>query len=188
MRKLILLMSVSMDGFAGHADGTLDWLRPDEGPDHGGQRHRINLEALHEIGLIAMGGGVYPELHKGWSGSDNPMARLINALPKLVFSQSLERVDWDNATLTRRSIGDEIPERKREEGGDIVVFGGPRFAHGLIRERLVDEFRLTVHPVLLGEGQPLFGGLPEPQRLELVSSTTYADGALMQVLRPLTSG
>ena len=183
MRRLILLMSVSMDGFAGHADGTLDWHAPRDGVDHGRQRHRMNLEALHEIGLIVMGGGVYPQLKLGWSTSDSPMGRVINALPKLVFSQSREEVDWDNATLSRRPIAEHIPELKQQDGGDIVVFGGPRIAHSLIRERLVDEFRLTVHPVLLGEGQPLFAGLPEPQRLELVSSTVYADGSLAQVLR-----
>ena len=182
-RKLILLMSVSIDGFAAHADGSLDWMAP-EGPDHGGQRHRINLEALHEIGLIVFGGGVYPEMRLGWADSDTPMARRINELPKLVFSRSLEAVDWDGTTLSRRPTAEQIPELKAEDGGDIVVFGGVRFAHGLIRERLVDEYRLTVHPVLLGEGRSLFAGLPEPQRLELVSSTVYADGSLMQVMRP----
>ena len=188
MRKLILLMSVSMDGFVAHSDGTIDWLTPDEGPDHGGQRHRITLEALHEIGLIVIGGGVAPEMSRGWSSSDNPMARLINALPKLVFSQSLERVDWDNATISRRPLAEHIPELKAEDGGDIVVFGGARIANSLIRERLVDEYRLTVQPVMLGDGLPLMHGLPEPQRLELISSTAYADGAVVQVLRPGVSG
>jgi dihydrofolate reductase len=187
MRRLILLMSVSMDGFVGHSDGTIDWLTPAGAPDHGGQRHRVTLEALHEIGLIVMGGGFYPDMSRGWSGSDNPMAQLINSLPKLVFSQSLERVDWNNATITRRPLAEQIPELKREDGGDIVVFGGARIAHSLIRERLVDEFRLTVHPVMLGEGLPLMHGLPEPQRLELVSSTAYADGAVTQVLRTATA-
>ena len=185
MRKLILLMSVSMDGFAGHTDGTLDWLAPDQGPNHGDQRHRLNLELLSTTGLIVIGGGVYPDMVKGWADSDSPMARVINALPKLVFSASLERVDWHNATLVRRSIGEELPERKREDGGDIVVFGGVRLAHSLIRERLLDELRLTVHPVMLGEGRSIMQGLPEPQRFELVSSTVYADGSVQQVLRPL---
>jgi len=103
------------------------------------------------------------------------MAQFMNGLPKLVFSQSLQQVDWNNATITRRPLGDEIPELKRKDGRDIVCFGGGRIAHSLIRRRLVDEFRLTVHPVMLGDGLPLMHGLPEPQRLELVSSTAYAD-------------
>jgi dihydrofolate reductase len=66
----------------------------------------------------------------------------------------------------------------------MVVFGGARIANSLIRARLVDEYRLTIHPVALGEGLALMHGLPEPQRFELVSSTVYVDGSVTQVLRP----
>jgi dihydrofolate reductase len=180
MRRLILLMSVSLDGFVARTDHTIDWLGDSA---YGDQRHRITLEALHEIGTIVIGGGVYPGMSKAWSGSDSPMARIINRLPKVVFSRSLEAVEW-NARLSRRPLAEEIPALKREDGKDIMVFGGARIANGLIRERLVDEYRLTVHPVALGDGLPLMHGLPEPQRFELVSSTAYADGSLVQVLRP----
>jgi dihydrofolate reductase len=176
-RRLILHMSVSLDGFAAHRDHKLDWLTSKDGalPDHGDQRHRVNLELLGQVGLIV----------EGWAPSDNPMAQLMNSLPKLVFSQSLPAVEWNNATLSRRPIAEEIPERKAEDGKDIVVFGGARIANSLIRERLVDEYRLTVHPVALGDGLPLMHGIPEPQRFEMVSSTVYADGSVAQVLRPL---
>ena len=101
-----------------------------------------------------------------------------------MFSQSLSTVEWNNARLTRRPLEEEIPELKGEAGRDMVVFGGARIAHSLIRHRLIDEYRLTVHPVALGEGLPLMHGLPEPQRLELISSTTYTDGCVAQVLQP----
>jgi dihydrofolate reductase len=184
-RGLILHMSVSLDGFAARRDHEIDWLTPEDGPNHGDQRHRANLELLGQIGLIVLGRRGYEDMHRGWSGSDNPMAQLMNSLPKLVFSQSLAEVEWANAELSRRPLAEEIPERKREGGKDMVVFGGARIAHSLVRERLVDELRLTVHPVALGDGLPLFHGLPEPRRFELVSSTTYADGAVTQVLRPV---
>jgi dihydrofolate reductase len=184
-RRLILHMSVSLDGFAAHSDHDLDWLAPegDRLPDHGDQRHRINLELLSQIDLIVLGRRGYEDMFRGWSGSDNPMAQLMNSLPKLVFSESLAGVEWNNAELSRRPIEEEIPERKAEGGRDMVCFGGVRIAHSLIRERLVDEYRLTVHPVALGQGLPLMQGLPEPQRFEMVSSTTYADGTVSQVLR-----
>jgi dihydrofolate reductase len=180
-------MSVSLDGFAAHRNHDIDWLTPEDGrlPDHGAQRHRANLELLSQIGLIVMGSGAYEEFLRGWGESDSPMGQLMNSLPKLVFSQSLAAVEWSNASLTRRPLAEEIPERKAEAGKDIVVFGGVRIAHSLIRERLVDEYRLTIHPVALGEGLPLMHGLPEPQRFETVSSTAYADGSLSQVMRPL---
>jgi dihydrofolate reductase len=185
-RRLILHMSVSLDGFAAHPDHRLDWLTPDDGrlPDHGDQRHRINLELLGQIGLIVLGRRAYEDMVQGWPDSDNPMARLMNTLPKVVFSRTLSEVDWSNARLSRRPVAEEIPELKAEGGKDIVFFGGARLGQSLIRERLVDELRLTVHPVALGAGLPLLAGLPEPRRFELVSATTYADGSIAQVLRP----
>jgi dihydrofolate reductase len=90
----------------------------------------------------------------------------------------------EQRSITRRPLEDEISELKRKDGRDIACFGGGRIAHSLIRGHLVDEFRLTVHPVMLGAGLSLMHGLPEPQRLELVSSTTYADGSTTQVLKP----
>ena len=186
-RRLILHMSVSLDGFAAKRDHEIDWYTPRRGrlPDHGPQRHRLNLELLGQIGLIVLGRRGYEDMVEGWANSDNPMAQLMNALPKLVFSQSLSAVEWNNASLAERPIEDEIPARKAEEGKDMVVFGGARIANSLIRARLVDEYRLTVHPVALGEGLPLMHGLPEPQRFEMVSNTVYADGSAAQVLRPL---
>ena len=183
-RQLILHMSVSLDGFVARSDGMIDWLGPSGPVDHGDRRHRANLEMLGQAGLIVIGRGACEEMAGAWSSSDSPMAVLINSLPKLVYSQSLSEVSWNNARVSRAALADEIPALKREPGKDIVVFGGGRIAHSLIRERLVDEYRLTVHPVALGEGLSLMHGLPEPQRFELVSSTVYADGSVTQVLRP----
>jgi len=179
-RPLILHMSVSLDGFVARTDGVIDWLTGESpsGLDHGRHRHRANLELLGQIGTIVMGRGAYEEFERGWSGSTNPMAELMNGLPKVVFSQSLDEVTWNNARLTRAPVEEAVPELKREEGKDIVVFGGARIARSLTAHRLVDEYRLTVHPVVLGDGLALFHGLPEPQRFELVSSTAYADGSV----------
>jgi dihydrofolate reductase len=185
-RQLILHMSVSLDGFVARTDGVIDWLssRSPGGVDHGDRRHRANLELLGQIGTIVMGRGAYEDMFKGWSGSDNPMAVFMNTLPKVVFSQSLSEVAWSNARLSRAPLEDEIPALKRELGKDLIVFGGARIAHSLMRRRLIDEYRLTVHPVALGEGLPLMHGLPEPQRLELISSNAYADGCVTQTYRP----
>jgi dihydrofolate reductase len=180
-------MSVSVDGFAAHRDHSLDWLTPADGPDNGNQRHRANLELLGQVGMIVLGRGAFEEMSQAWSVSDSPMARLMNSIPKLVFGQSLE-VEWSNSEPARRPLAEEIAARKAEGGKDMVMFGGPCLANSLIRERLVDEYRLTVHPVALGDGLPLMHGIPEPQRFEMVSNTVYADGSSGQVLRPLADG
>jgi dihydrofolate reductase len=185
-RRLILLMSVSLDGFAAHPDHSLDWLAPaDEGlPDYGDVRHQANLELLGQAGLIVVGRRAGEDMAPAWQGSESPMARRINELPKVVFSQGLDGIEWSNARVSSRPVSEEIPELKAEGGGDIVFFGGARLGQSLLRERLVDELRLTVHPVALGAGLPLLAGLPEPRRFELVSATVYADGTIGQVLRP----
>ena len=186
-RQLILCMSVSLDGFVARTDGVIDWLSSPSaagGVDHGDRRHRTTLELLGQIGTIVIGRGAYEDMVEGWPGSDNPMAALMNTLPKVVFSQSLSEVTWSNARLSRAPLEDEVPALKREPGKDLIVFGGARIAYSLIRHRLIDEYRLTVHPVALGEGLPLMHGLPEPQRLELISSNAYADGCVTQVFRP----
>jgi dihydrofolate reductase len=177
-RRLILHMSVSLDGFSAAGRDIPGSV------DRGSVRHQANLEMIGQVGLIALGRGAYEEMAPAWATSDSPMARLINALPKVVFSTSLATVDWDNAVLNAGPVEDEIPRLKAEPGGDIVVFGGPRFAHSLICHRLVDEYRLTVHPIALGTGSPLMHGVPQPQQFELVSSTVYTDGSTVQVLRP----
>jgi dihydrofolate reductase len=177
-RRLILHMSVSLDGFSAAGRDMPGRV------NHGSVRHQANLEMIGQVGLIALGRGAYEEMAGAWATSDSPMARLINALPKVVFSRSLATVDWDNAVLNPGRVEEEIPRLKTEPGGDIVVFGGPRFAHSLIRHRLVDEYRLTIHPIALGSGTALMHGLPQPQRFELVSSTVYTDGSTVQVLWP----
>jgi dihydrofolate reductase len=181
--RLILLMSVSLDGFVARSDGVIDWHHPpDRRPNNDGDRHRATLELLSQIGHIVLGRGAYSDMVRGWPGSDNPMARYMNSLPKVVFSQTLEDVEWENARLTRDAVEDAIPKLKADGGDkDIICFGGARFAHSLARHRLIDEYRLTIQPVALGDGLPLLHGLPEAQRLVLQSSSVYPDGAVTQV-------
>jgi len=101
---------------------------------------------------------------------------------EVIFSSTLTRIDWDNARVSNAAIEDELPALKAEGGQDIVCFGGARLAHALAAADLIDEYRLTVHPVALGEGLPQWHGLPAPQRMTLVSATVYADGSIEQTL------
>jgi dihydrofolate reductase len=182
--KLILCMSASLDGFLAREVGVIDWLAEagEVADAAGAARHLGNLELLGRAGLIVLGRGAYDEMGPAWSGSDNPMARLMNSTPKLVFSRTAPEFEWANARHSARPIEEEIPELKRSEGGDIVCFGGAHFAHSLARQRLIDEYRLTIHPVALGEGLPLWHGLPEPQRFAPISVAAYPDGVVTQVL------
>ncbi len=185
-RRLILCMSASLDGFVARPDGALDWFlepRSDE-PRQDARRHHTTLEFLSQIGLIVLGRGAYEDMAPAWSASDNPMAVLMNTLPKVVFSRTLSSVSWSNARLARGPVEEQLPTLKVPGDGDVVCFGGARFAHSLAAHGLIDEYRLRVHPVALGAGLPLWHGLTRPQRLRLVSSTVYADGSVTQTLLP----
>lgn len=188
--RLILLMSASLDNFLARGPGEMDWLsEPGEVADAAGAaRHATNLELIGQVSEIVLGRGAYDEMAPAWSSSDSPMAQAINALPKLVFSSTAPEFEWENARHSTRPVEEEIPARKQTADGDIVVFGGARFAHSLARHRLIDEYRLTVHPVALGEGLPLWHGLPEPQRFAPISTTAYPDGVVTHVLAAGTEG
>ena len=175
-RRLILYMSQSLDGFAARRDGTMDWLGRSLPYDP--QRQRAVEELLSRTGLLVLGGRAGQDMARAWPSSRSPTGEYMNALPKIVFSSTLSEVEWSNARVSDRPVEEEVPELKREAGKDIVVFGGASFARSLAGHGLIDEYRLVVQPVALGDGLPLLHGLPEPLRLELVSSTVYADGPI----------
>ncbi len=181
-RRLILYMSMSLDGFAARRDGTMDWLGDKQ--RHGAHRQRAVAELLGQTGMLALGRRGGADMAQAWPGSISPTGELMNALPKVVFSSTLTELDWSNARVSGRQVQEEIPELKAQPGKDIVVFGGVSFARSLAAHGLIDEYRINVQPVALGDGLPLLQGLPEPQPLELVASTAWADGPITQTYVP----
>jgi dihydrofolate reductase len=172
-RKLILYMSMSLDGYAARPDGSMDWLAGSQ--PYGRHRQRAVAELLGQTGAIVLGGRAGADMATAWPSSRSATGELMNALPKTIFSSTLTEVGWDNARVTDRPAEDEIADLKREPGKDIVVFGGASFARSLAGLDLIDEYRINVHPFALGDGLPL---LPDSLRLELVCSTAWADGPI----------
>lgn len=181
-RKLILYMSMSLDGFAAGRDGRMDWLG--EAQPHSHHRQRAVAELLGQTGLLVLGRRGAQDMAQAWPGSQSPTGELMNALPKVVFSSTLTDLEWSNARVTDRPVATEIPELKDQPGRDIAVFGGVSFARSLAAHGLIDEYRVNVQAVALGDGLPLLHGLREPLRLELVSSTAWADGPITQTYVP----
>ena len=100
----------------------------------------------------------------------------MNSLPKYVVSSTLEDPDWNNSTVLKGDVVDEVSKLKQELNGEIVVLGSPQLARTLIEHDLVDELRLTVYPVVLGAGERLFGETSDSRPLRLVSIQTIGDG------------
>jgi dihydrofolate reductase len=184
MRKVIVEMSISVDGFVASAKGAADHRSAPEDP----ALKQRKLDWLRDTGTHAMGRVTYQQMAEHWPYSSDAYARPMNDLPKVVFSKALQDASWNNSRVARGDLAEEISTLRREPGGDIVAWGGASFVQALSRAGLVDEYRLVINPMALGDGLPLFKDLPAPIGLQLVEATTYATGAVLHVYRPSSRG
>ncbi|HZV66115.1 MAG TPA: dihydrofolate reductase family protein, partial [Telluria sp.] len=116
--------------------------------------------------------------------SNEPFAAPMNEIPKFVFSRTLEEAPWGDTMIVRGDLADEINRLKQLPGRELLAHGGARFARSLVALGLVDEYRLVVHPVVLGKGLALFDGIEAPRDLVLVGATPFPSGAVAMVYRP----
>lgn len=182
MRKVIVMMSMSLDGFVAPAKGAPDDRSMPEDP----ALKRIKLDWLSEAGMHAMGRVTYNEMAAHWPVSTDDYAAPMNELPKVVFSKTLESADWNDSRVARGDLSEEISALRREPGGDIIAWGGATFAQELSRRGLVDEYRLVINPVALGNGLTLFKDLSAPIELQLIQARTFANRAALHVYQPTT--
>lgn len=179
-RKLVLKMSVSLDGFVGSNDGDVEWIFPSV--DEELQEWMVDL--LGQAGAHLMGRITYVDMAAHWPGSDEPYAAPMNDIPKIVFSRTLSDAAWPTTTVLSGDLSAEIGRLKAEDGDDLLAHGGAGFARALIGRGLVDEYRLVIHPVALGSGLPLFTA---PTELTLVSSEPFPGGAMAVTYAPVTA-
>jgi dihydrofolate reductase len=181
-RKVVLKMVMSLDGFVTSPDGTHDWMFEWFGEDSGGWNRR----ALEEAGVHAMGRRSYEIMGPHWAASEGPIATAMNGKPKAVFSHSLEKAEWGPAEIFGGDLSADIAELKaRDEGGTVLVHGGPDFAKSLTRLGLVDEYQLTTVPIAIGAGHSPFAELNEHLKLAVVEAERFQSGALAQILVPM---
>jgi dihydrofolate reductase len=178
MRKLIYSMTVSLDGFIADPNGEIDWSAPDE------ELHRFHNQRVREIGAHLLGRRLYEVMLYWETAEENPaasdyeleFARIWKAIPRIVFSKTLEKVEG-NARLVRDDVAGEVARLKQEPGKDLAV-GGAGLASTLINMGLVDEYQLFVSPVVLGGGTPFFPSLEKAINLELVETRTFDSPAV----------
>ena len=179
MRKVIYSMGMSLDGFIEGPNRELDWSTPDE------ELHRFWNDQLREIGTSLYGRRLYELMADFWPTADTDpsapeyvveFARIWRDMPKVVFSTTLEKVDW-NSRLVRGNIAEEVAKLRLQPGKEMSV-GGPTLASSFMRLGLIDEYRLVVHPVVLGGGTPFFPELDEKIGLQLVETRTFGSGAV----------
>jgi dihydrofolate reductase len=214
MRKLILKMSVSVDGFVGGPNGEIDWLLKslDE------ETTAWIRKTLWQAGLHIMGSRTFYDMASYWPYSTDPLATPMNEIPKLVFSRKgiIEPVSedltttaykdsshldaekgvkklsgastnistWTNARVASGDLEKEIISLKKESGKDMLAHGGASFAQNLVKTGLIDEYQLVIHPAVLGSGLPLFSAIHKPIDLKLVSASSFKSGVVAHIYRP----
>ena len=171
MRKLIYSMNPSLDGFIAGPDGDFSWSAPDA------ELHRFHNERVRALGGHLLGRRLYEtmvywETAEGTPGSpEHEFAAIWRALPKIVFSKTLEKVEG-NTRLASDGLAEEVTRLKEQPGKDLAV-GGAGLASACVKLGLVDEFQLFVNPVIAGGGTPFFPSLEERIDLELVDTRTF---------------
>jgi len=181
MRKVIASMNITLDGFCDHTAGI-----PDE------QLHDHYTDLLNNAGTLLYGRTTYELMESYWpnlvvnpSGekSMDDFALAIDRVEKVVFSHSLNSVNWKTARLAKRELKEEVEDLKTQPGNDIFV-GSPSLISALTNLGLIDEFQLCVHPVIIEKGLQLFKDIKERMVLKLTRTKTFDSGVILLCYEP----
>lgn len=189
MGKLIVQEFVSIDGLAAGPQGDVSFV-PDAtaGDPSFGQRQ---LAFIDSLSAMLLGRVTYQMFASYWpnveTGDDKVFADRLNALPKFVFSGTLDRAPWGRwpeATILRKDAAMEVERLKQEFARDLVLWGSLSLAQSLTRDGMIDEYQLIVCPVVLGSGMPLFGDKIRQLKLKLRNSQSFDRGTVLLAYAP----
>lgn len=176
MSKLIMWNLMTLDGmFEGKQPWDLEWHEF----AWGDELKNFSLEQAQEADALLFGRRTYEGMAAHWSTQAGEIADFMNAVPKYVFSRTLERADWSNTTLVNEDAGESVARIKEQNGKDLFVFGSADLSATLIKHELFDEYRIGLVPVVLGEGNPLFKPDSEPHKLQLVQTRPLGERCLL---------
>ncbi|MES2376209.1 MAG: dihydrofolate reductase family protein [Bacteroidota bacterium] len=181
MRRIIVSMNVTLNGFMADADGGLDWHLQNWTSDMA----QLLGQQLSRAGTILLGRNTYNAMAGYWpavstslsvSREDIPYADLINRIEKIVCSSTLKQPCWNNSRIIKGNIRQQVIKLKQQPGKDIMVYGSYTLVQYLISYNLVDEYILWTYPVAIAQGIPLFNNTPN---LKLVRSHLFPSGVIV---------
>jgi dihydrofolate reductase len=184
--RIVVTEFVSLDGVMEAPGGGEDYK-------HGGWTFEINrgeegdrfkLDETLSAEALLLGRVTYEGFAAAWPSREGEFADKFNNMPKYVVSSTLEEPAWNNSTVLKGDIADEVAKLKQRQEGDIVVHGSARLVQTLIEDDLVDELRLMVFPVVLGSGKRLFGQTSDKKSMQLVDSKMVGDGVAILIYQP----
>ena len=181
MGKIVVSENVSLDGVVEDPAWT--------GPFWNDQLSKLQEDYLFSSDALVLGRVTYEGFAQAWPSmeeSTGDFGRKMNSMPKFVASRTLEQGEW-NATIIKGELAGEVAKLKDEPGEDLLIYGSGDVVDELTRHGLIDEYRLMVHPVIVGSGKRLFNGLPQTM-LELADTTTTDTGVVVLTYTPAATG
>jgi dihydrofolate reductase len=188
MRKLKLQVQISVDGFVGRPKGELDWMTWEL--DDELIKYINNL--TDSIDTILLGRKMTEGFISYWTDlvtnkPDSPeysFAKKMVGIPKVVFTKTLNKSLWENTVLAKGALIDEINKLKKQDGKDIIVYGGAGFVSSLIKNNLIDEYHLFTNPTAIGKGMTIFRKVEDKFNLKLVKSKAFDCGIVVNHYEP----
>jgi dihydrofolate reductase len=188
MRKLKLQMQMSLDGYVARPNGELDWMTWDQDD----KLIQFINSLIDSSDTILLGRKMTDGFVSYWEDvvsnkPDTPefsLAKQMVDIPKVVFTKTLDKSTWNNTTLAKGNLADEIAKLKNQEGKDIIVYGGAGFVSSLIKEGLIDEYHLFLNPTAIGNGMTIFELLDRTQKFSVIQSKSYSCGITVLSYKP----
>ena len=186
MGRIVVTEFVSLDGVMEDPGGAEDFK-------HGGwtfeiargeEGDKFKLDETANSDALLLGRVTYEGFAEAWPSREGDFADKFNTMPKYVVSSTLDNPSWNNSTVLKGDVVEEVSKLKKQHDGDVVVHGSAQLAQALLEHDLVDELRLMVFPVVLGSGKRLFGDASDKKRLRLADSKTVGEGVTILVYQP----
>ncbi len=183
MRKVILFMMTTLDGYFEGPKQEIDWHNVDA------EFNDFAIQQLNEVDTLLFGRKTYEMMASYWptdqARKDDPVvAGKMNTTPKLVFSRTLTKADWENTRLVKANLAAEVKKLKGQAGKDLIIFGSSDLGVGFLKEGLLDEVRVMINPVILGGGVALFQGFDDRLKLKLLKTRTFHNGNVLLYYEP----
>jgi dihydrofolate reductase len=186
MRKVKLSMQMTINGYVAGPNGENDWMtwNPD---DEFMEFLNANFDSSD---TILLGRKLADGFIKYWENAldknpDTPLAKKIVDTPKVVFTKTLDKSTWNNTTLAKGNLAEEIASLKKQNGKDMLVIGGAGFVSSLIKEGLIDEYHLIINPTAIGNGMTIFNSLDRIQKFTPTQSKLYSGGKTVLSYKPI---
>jgi dihydrofolate reductase len=194
MRKLILSMQVTLDGYVEGPNGDMSWMQPDD--DEAWEN--LFQELVNNVDLCLLGAGMWAEYRNYWkkalaspadfSNHEVAYAKFAEKTQHIVFSKTIKDAGWENVTINSGDVAAEVKKLKEKPGKDVYIVGGAKFATTLLDSGLVDEYRIHINPAVVGGGKSFFHDVSKNHKLELVNVTQLSSKVVILTYKQLSTG